>query len=98
MAFGVTKHQLEEWKQAVQAGEIVFLTHYWRDDRFPTCTTVTKVGCSDLVKLAAWGEQYGLKKEWIDNRKSHLPHFDLFGHLQRMILQQEGIVEPLLNK
>jgi hypothetical protein len=29
-------------------------------------------------ELIAWGNRYGLKPEWIDDRNA-LPHFDLFG-------------------
>ncbi len=32
------------------------LTHYWQDERFPGCYTVTKVGCNDLEKLVTWGK------------------------------------------
>ena len=54
MAFGVKREELQRWKQDVEAGKIAFLTHYWIDDRFPGCNTVTKVGCCDLEKLAKW--------------------------------------------
>ncbi|WP_409293717.1 hypothetical protein V1498_11325 [Peribacillus sp. SCS-26] len=98
MAFGIKRRDLEEWKRKIDTGEIAFLTHYWLDERFPDCFTVTKAGCSDIDKLAAWGEQYGLKKEWIHIRKEGYPHFDLLGDRQRRILEAEGINEPLLNK
>ena len=88
MAFGVKRKELKEWKSKVEKGEISFLTHYWIDDRFPGCNTVTKVGCSDLDKLAAWGEQYGLLSKWI-HRDPKFPHFDLFGSRQKEILIKE---------
>lgn len=94
MAFGLKREELVEWKAAVRRGEIAFLTHYWLDDRFPGCNTVTKVGCSDMDKLMDWGRQYGLKKEWIDARE-HYPHFDLFGIHQETILKAEGLSEQL---
>ncbi|MBB4825981.1 hypothetical protein HNO89_003218 [Sporosarcina luteola] len=89
MAFGIDRQELTAWKQAVRDGQIAFLTHYWIDDRFPGCKTVTKVGCSDLAKLIRWGETYGLKPEWIDHRKDY-PHFDLFGRQEQNILKAEG--------
>ena len=94
MAFGINREELLEWKAAVRKGEVAFLTHYWLDDRFPGCKTVTKAGCADLEKLAEWGRQYGLKKEWIDFRKDY-PHFDLFGETERRILQSEGLLDQL---
>ncbi|RFU68425.1 hypothetical protein [Bacillus sp. V59.32b] len=97
MAFGINRGQLAEWKQKIDKGEIAFLTHYWLDDRFPDCKTVTKVGCRDLEKLAEWGKKYGLKKEWIDHRKDSYSHFDLLGEKQKEILQKEGIEEKLLK-
>ncbi|PBB04859.1 MULTISPECIES: hypothetical protein [Salimicrobium] len=89
MAFGIGKEELRKWKRDVRAGNIAILTHYWLDDRFPGCDTVTKVGCSDIEKLAEWGGQYGLKKEWID-RKEGFPHYDLFGRHQFTILKAEN--------
>lgn len=89
MAFGIKRQELERWKQGVNAGTISFLTHYWIDERFPGCSTVTKVGCCDLDKLEAWGKQYGLRREWMDLRGEY-PHFDLFGDRQREILEREG--------
>ena len=65
MAFGITRQELMNWKRQVKRGEIAFLTHYWQDERFPNATTVTKVGCNQITKLIEWGNQYGLKKEWI---------------------------------
>ena len=98
LAFGIKRKDVEEWKRKIDAGEIAFLTHYWLDDRFPDCKTVTKVGCNDLTLLAEWGKQYGLKKEWIDKRKDGYSHFDLLGEKQQQILEAEGITERLLNK
>jgi len=94
MAFGIKRDELNRWKQQVEAGNIAFLTHYWIDDRFPGCSTVTKVGCSDIVKLEQWGRQYGLKPEWMDLRGQY-PHFDLFGEHQRRILAAEGQIDQL---
>lgn len=62
MAFGIKRKDVVEWKQRIDQGEIAFLTHYWLDDRFPGCKTVTKVGSKDLGRLSEWGKQYGLKK------------------------------------
>ncbi|WP_019414000.1 hypothetical protein [Paenisporosarcina sp. TG20] len=94
MAFGIKRTELESWKKAVGRGEIAFLTHYWLDERFPGCRTVTKVGCSDIDRLIRWGNQYGLKPEWIDYKKDY-PHFDLFGHFQETIMQKEGMMDQL---
>ena len=55
---------------------------------------MTKVGCADLDKLVQWGEQYGLRQEWIDMRKD-FPHFDLFGERERAILIEEGLAHQL---
>lgn len=88
MAFGVKKEELREWKKKVKAGEIAILTHFWLDDRFPGCDTVTKVGCTDITKLQQWGKKYGLSGEWIHFDPQY-PHFDLFGDRQYHILQQE---------
>jgi hypothetical protein len=63
MAFGIKRQEVVEWKQKIDEGEIAFLTHYWLDDRFPGCNTVTKVGCLDLEKLAEWG-----KTIWVTKR------------------------------
>ena len=97
MAFGIKRKDVEEWKRKIDAGEIAFLTHYWLDDRFPDCKTVTKVGCNDLTLLAEWGKQYGLKEEWIDHRKDGYSHFDLLGEKQVQILQAEGITNKLIK-
>ncbi|MBA2875474.1 hypothetical protein [Thermaerobacillus caldiproteolyticus] len=94
MAFGIRKQELDAWKEKVQNGEIAFLTHFWYDPRFPEYTTVTKVGCGDVNKLAAWGIKYGLRKEWIHQRNS-FPHFDLLGEKQKNILQQEGLIDHI---
>lgn len=94
MAFGINRQELLEWKKSVETGEIAFLTHYWLDERFPGCKTVTKVGCSNVEKLINWGLQYGLKREWIDMRNDY-PHFDLFGQYEKDILMAEGLQEQL---
>ncbi|MDS9471162.1 hypothetical protein [Sporosarcina pasteurii] len=94
MAFGINRQELTAWKKAVAAGEIAFLTHYWLDDRFPNCKTVTKAGCGNIERLAEWGEQYGLKREWIDMRDD-FPHFDLFGEHEKRILINEGLTDQL---
>ncbi|MBY9080010.1 hypothetical protein KIH86_21120 [Paenibacillus sp. HN-1] len=94
MAFGVKKEELNRWKQAVLSGEIAFLTHYWLDPRFPGITTVTKVGCSDLDRLAAWCRDNGLPPQYIHNR-TPFPHFDLIGEKQPEILRREGQWEQL---
>lgn len=96
MAFGIKRAELLAWKRQAEAGEIAFLTHYWLDDRFPDCTTVTKVACADRKKLVKWGRQYGLKEEWIHQRES-FPHFDLLGEKQRFILIKEGKEEQLVK-
>ncbi|MBT2680854.1 hypothetical protein J7E38_17830 [Bacillus sp. ISL-35] len=98
MAFGIKRHELAEWKEKIRKGEIAFLTHYWIDDRFPGCNTVTKAGCRDIEKLAEWGRKYGLSPEWIDNRKPDYPHFDLFGMKQEEVLKEEGIKNYLGKK
>ncbi|MFD2760313.1 hypothetical protein [Lentibacillus juripiscarius] len=89
MAFGVNRSELKEWKDEVKRGHIAFLTHYWIDERFPGCVTVTKAGCRDLEKLTEWGKEYELSPEWIHQDKQ-FPHFDLFGERQKQILKQEG--------
>ncbi|WP_026695797.1 hypothetical protein [Peribacillus kribbensis] len=96
MAFGIKRKDVEEWKRKIDSGEIAFLTHYWLDDRFPGCKTVTKAGCKNLDQLAEWGKAYDLKKEWIHQKEGY-PHFDLLGERQRFILSAEGIHEPLLD-
>ncbi|MFD2208929.1 hypothetical protein ACFSMW_04310 [Virgibacillus halophilus] len=94
MAFGIKRSELNRWKQQVSDNKVAFLTHYWKDPRFAGCYTVTKVGCKNLEKLAAWGKNYGLQPEWIDKRGDY-PHFDLFGEKQKRILVEEGQVEQL---
>ncbi|MCD5322802.1 MULTISPECIES: hypothetical protein [Pontibacillus] len=94
MAFGLRRHEVDEWKRRVKAGEIAFLTHYWYDNRFPDVKTVTKVGCMNLQKLKRWGSQYGLKPEWIHN-DPRFPHFDLMGDTQKEILNHEGLYEHI---
>ncbi|QQE72629.1 hypothetical protein KDJ56_11605 [Brevibacillus composti] len=90
MAFGITREELNRWKEAVARGEIAFLTHYWRDPRFPGITTVTKVGCADLGKLASWCERHQLNPRYIHHRPP-FPHFDLIGSRQKEILLQENM-------
>jgi len=94
MAFGINREELATWKLAVRQKKIAFLSHYWLDDSFPGCKTVTKAGCAELEKLIEWGRQYGLQKEWIDMREDY-PHFDLFGETERRILQTEGLIHQL---
>lgn len=88
MAFGITRAELKQWKEAVERGEIAFLTHYWLDPRFPGSRTVTKVGCSDRKRLSDWCIANGLDPKYIHNRES-FPHFDLIGIKQREILEKE---------
>lgn len=90
MAFGINREQLKAWKKKIDNGEIAFLTHYWRDERFPNERTVTKVGCNDLEKLKAWGQMHGLRSEWIHIRRDGYSHFDLIGKWQVKILQKEN--------
>ncbi|MDM5212779.1 hypothetical protein ACDZ29_21720 [Peribacillus sp. RS7] len=97
MAFGIKRVDVVTWKQRIDQGQIAFLTHYWIDDRFPGCKTVTKVGCKDLGRLSEWGKKYGLKKEWIHHRKDGYSHFDLLGDKQKEILEAEEIKERLLD-
>ncbi|MFD1360473.1 hypothetical protein [Lentibacillus salinarum] len=94
MAFGIDRYELEKWKTEVTDGHISFLTHYWIDERFPGCNTVTKVGCRDLQKLTEWGAKYDLKATWIHMDGEH-PHFDLFGETQASILRQEAQWEQI---
>lgn len=89
MAFGLKRQELNNWKKQVTQGKISFLTHYWIDPRFPNCTTVTKVGCSDIEVLIAWGNEYNLDPKWIHHDLKY-PHYDLFGELQKRILVNEG--------
>lgn len=94
MAFGVDRAELNAWKEKVCSGEIAYLTHYWLDDRFPGCKTVTKVGCSDIDRLIEWGAGYGLKPEWIDYKKDY-PHFDLFGNIEIDVLLDAGFADKV---
>lgn len=86
MAFGVKRTELTKWKTEVSKGEIAFLTHFWIDERFPNSHSITKVGCSDIKKLAKWGAEFGLKEEWIHHNE-RFPHFDLLGDIQVEILK-----------
>ncbi|XJZ28945.1 hypothetical protein ACF5W4_09230 [Bacillota bacterium Lsc_1132] len=97
MAFGIKRKDLVEWKKKIERGEIAFLTHYWLDERFSGAKTVTKVGCSNLEKLADWGRKYGLKREWIHYRANGYSHFDLIGEQQAEILQKEGLVNSFFK-
>ncbi|KIL45311.1 hypothetical protein [Jeotgalibacillus soli] len=90
MAFGIRRVEINDWKQSIDQGNIAFLTHYWRDDRFPHYNTVTKVGAKEIEKLVRWGMKYDLKREWIHIRKDGYSHFDLLGELQYRILIDEG--------
>lgn len=90
MAFGITREELNAWKQTVLAGEIAFVTHYWYDARFPDYRTVTKVGCADIKKLSDWCISHGLDPVRIHQRERY-PHFDLMGSWQLMILKREGL-------
>jgi hypothetical protein len=97
MAFGIKREELKKWKQEIDQGKIAFLTHYWLDERFPDCHTVTKAGARDIDTLAKWGEKYGLKREWIDDRRSDYPHFDLLGQKQKQILESEKLYSHLVR-
>lgn len=33
MAFGIDRQELSRWKEAVERGEIAYLTHFWLDPR-----------------------------------------------------------------
>ncbi|TLS37447.1 hypothetical protein [Pseudalkalibacillus caeni] len=94
MAFGISRSELKAWKRKVLNGEVAFVTHYWYDPHRPEIRTVTKAGCSDLNRLFEWGEQHGLKKEWIHDRVRY-PHFDLIGQQQASILKAEGQWEQI---
>lgn len=95
MAFGISRKELDQWKKEIDGGKLAFITHYWLDERFPDCNSVTKVGCNDLVKLAEWGIVYHLKEEWIHHRKDGYSHFDLLGQKQVEILTKEGLLHQL---
>ncbi|MBD7985921.1 hypothetical protein H9649_15215 [Sporosarcina sp. Sa2YVA2] len=94
MAFGIDREELRKWKLSVRSGDMAFLTHYWLDDRFPGCKTVTKAGCVNVEKLMEWGKTYGLKPEWIDYKPGY-PHFDLFGNVELQVLHDEGLEEQI---
>lgn len=90
MAFGITRRELDSWKERADRGEIAYLTHYWLDPRFPSVRTVTKVGCSDIRLLTEWCVKNGLNPKYIHRRKPY-PHFDLIGPKQKEILQREKL-------
>lgn len=94
MAFGISRKELEEWKQAVSEGQIAYLTHFWLDPRFPGVTSVTKVGCADVERLRQWAIARGLKPQYI-HRRDQFPHYDLFGEIQLRILKEEGLWDHL---
>lgn len=96
MAFGIKRADIQQWKKQAARGELAFLTHFWYDERFPECHTVTKAACSDREKLIQWGKKYGLKAEWIHDRHD-FPHFDLLGSRQREILMKENLMEQLIK-
>ena len=97
MAFGIKRDEIDEWKRKIDSGEVAFLTHYWIDERFPGCKTVTKAGCRDLDRLASWGKQYGLKKEWIHQRADGYSHYDLLGEKELEILEREGLLDQYVK-
>ena len=90
MAFGITRNELDEWKGKVSRGELAFLTHYWIHPRFPGIKTVTKVGCSNIVRLKDWVQAHDLNPDYIHWR-DQFPHFDLIGQKQKEILVQEKL-------
>ncbi|MFC5700352.1 hypothetical protein ACFPVX_03570 [Cohnella faecalis] len=94
MAFGIRRQELQQWKDRVTRGEIAYLTHYWLDPRFPDSRTVTKVGCANVERLAAWCEENGLPSRYIHRRDAY-PHFDLFGPKQAEVLLRAGEWEQL---
>ncbi|CAM3428439.1 MULTISPECIES: hypothetical protein [Saccharibacillus] len=94
MAFGIDRQELTRWKEAVERGEIAYLTHFWLHPRFPGVTSVTKVGCSDLDRLARWCVDNGLSPAHI-HRRERYPHFDLIGPRQAEILRREGLLDQL---
>src|SRR5699024_4869518 len=93
MAFGIKRSELWQWKKQVNEGKISIITHYWQDDRFPGCTTVTKIGCEDIDKLISWGEQYSLKSRWI--HQNAYTDCDVCEEKHKEILKQEERVEQL---
>lgn len=94
LAFGITRVELNQWKQAVARGEIAYLTHYWLDPRFPGIRTVTKVGSANVEALAQWCIVNGLNPEYIHHRPPY-PHFDLIGPKQKEILLKENLRDQL---
>ncbi|MGE7822796.1 hypothetical protein [Paenibacillus sp. NPDC093718] len=90
MAFGISRQELQQWKQKVAQGDIAFLTHYWYDKRFPEFRTVTKVGCSNIQRLEDWCVSNGLNPEYIHYRLPY-PHFDLIGRKQTELLQKYSL-------
>ncbi|MBP1157403.1 MULTISPECIES: hypothetical protein [unclassified Paenibacillus] len=94
MAFGITREELTQWKEAVTRGEIAFITHFWLEPRFPGINTVTKVGCTNLERLSEWCATNGLDPRYIHNRDP-FPHFDLIGSKQIEILQKERLWDQL---
>lgn len=94
MAFGISRKELAAWKEAVQKGDIAFLTHYWYEPRFHGIRTVTKVGCADLSRLAAWCTANGLNPAHI-HRRAPFPHFDLIGPKQKEILLKLGLTDHI---
>ncbi|MEJ8545085.1 hypothetical protein [Brevibacillus borstelensis] len=94
MAFGISRDELNKWKQSVSRGEIAFLTHYWHDPRFPGIRTVTKVGCADKELLTKWCLANGLNPVHIHDRPP-FPHFDLMGPKQKEILEKENLREQI---
>jgi hypothetical protein len=94
MAFGISRAELNSWKEQVLRGEIAYLTHYWLHPRYPGITTVTKVGCSNLDQLHHWCISYGLPTDRIHLRDK-FPHFDLIGPKQKEILSKEGLVDQI---
>ncbi|MGF9713181.1 hypothetical protein [Paenibacillus naphthalenovorans] len=94
MAFGITREELTQWKEAVSRGEIAFITHFWLEPRFLGIHTVTKVGCSNLERLSEWCAANGLDPRYIHNRDP-FPHFDLIGAKQIEILRKERLWDQL---
>ncbi|OPA73962.1 hypothetical protein BVG16_26340 [Paenibacillus selenitireducens] len=94
MAFGIRRQELQQWKETVSRGEIAYITHFWLDPRFPGITTVTKVGCSDITKLAAWCTANELPAKYIHHRDAY-PHFDLIGPKQIEILKREQLWDQI---
>ena len=90
MAFGIKREELIRWKEAVNRGEIAFLTHYWIHPRFPDVKSVTKVGCADLRRLSEWCLAHGLNPQYI-HRRQPFPHYDLIGDKQIEVLIRERL-------